>query len=123
MSAHPAFGSVLSHFGGTAPPVDASIARIRELEALNAELARKLAFQHEATAQFVAKYEEVCPSNTTAELPNGDEVIAPAQVIHDAMIWLREKYILEWCARVDDQSLLHFAVDRAELRLAAQGDL
>ena len=123
MSAHPAFGSVLSHFGGKPAPVDAARAHIQALEAEVADLKRKLAFQHEATAQFVAKYEEVCPSDTTAELPSGDEVIAPPDVIHQATIWLREKYILEWCARVDEQSMLHFAVDRAELRLAARGEM
>ena len=118
MSANPHFDGILRTFGGQPAPVDATRAHIQALEARIADLERKLAFQHEATAQFLAKYEEICPSDTTAEMPDGSEVPAPTQVVHDAMVWLREKYILEWCARIDEQSLIHFEVEKAEQRLS-----
>lgn len=123
MSAHSAFGPVLAHLGGQSAPVDAARVHIQALEARIAELERKLAFQHEATAQFAAQLEELCPHTTTAEMPDGSEVPAPAQVVYDALIWLREKHDLEFYARIDEQTLLHFEVEKAEARLAARGDV
>ena len=129
MSTHPLFANALRAFAGVAPdakfhantppaaPVDATRAHIQKLEARVAELERQLRFKQEAIAQFAARYEELCPHDMEAELPDGSVVTAPEQVVHDTMIWLRDKYCLEFGARIDDQTLLHFEVEKAEARL------
>lgn len=129
MSTHPLFADTLRAFAGVAPeakfhagttpaaPVDAARTHIQKLEARIAELERQLRFKQEAIAQFAAKYEELCPHDTEAELPDGSFVMAPEQVVHDALIWLRDKYCLEFGARIDEQTLLHFEIEKAEARL------
>ena len=131
---HPVFASMLRTIAGVAPdaklhnqaeptpPANAGIARIRQLEAENAELQRKLAFQKEATAQLAAQLEELCPHTTTAEMPDGSEVPAPAEVVSAARVWLRDTHDLEFYARIDEQTLLHFEVEKAEARIAARED-
>lgn len=119
---HPIMTAALAPFAGQPAPADATRAHIQNMEARIAELERKLTFSHEAIAQFAAKYEELCPHNTEAELPDGSAVTAPEQVVHDAMIWLRDKYCLEFGARIDDQTLLFFEVEKAEARLYAAED-
>lgn len=122
MSLHPVFADTLAQFGAQKPPADAAIARIRQLEAEKADLERQLQFKQEALAQFIARYEELVPRDTEAELPDGSWVIAPGQVAHDALMWLRTKHDLEWCTRIDEQTLLHFEVEKAEARIAAWED-
>lgn len=112
---HPIMAAALAPF---ALPADAAVAHIRQLEAEKAELERKLAFQKEATAQLVAQLEELCPHDTEAELPDGSFVIAPNEVVRAALLWLRQKHDMEWCARIDEQMLLHFEVEKAEQRFA-----
>lgn len=134
MSTHPLFADTLRAFAGVAPeakfhatavpaaPVDAARSHIRDLETRNAELERKLQFAHEAVAQFAAKYEELCPHDTEAELPDGSVVTAPEHVVHDALLWLRDKYCLEYGARVDEQTLLFFELEKAQARIQAAED-
>ncbi|GGA00209.1 hypothetical protein [Dyella caseinilytica] len=119
MNVHPHFDDALRAFVGQPAPVDAARTHIQQLEARIAELENKLRFQREATAQFLAKYEELVPSDTDAELPDGSVVTAPESVVHDALLWLRGKYDLEWAHRIDEQTLLHFEVEKAEARIAA----
>lgn len=119
---HPIMTAALAPFAGQPAPTDAARTHIQRLEARIAELERKLAFSHEAVAQFAAKYEELCPHNTEAELPDGSVVTAPEHVVHDALIWLRDKYCLEFGARIDDQTLLFFEVEKAEARIQAAED-
>jgi hypothetical protein len=118
MSANPHFDGILRTFGGQSAPVDATRAHIQALEARIADLESKLAFQHEATAQFAAQLEELCPHNTTAEMPDGSEVSAPAEVVRHALVWLRDKHDLEFYDRIDEQTLIHFEVEKAEQRLS-----
>lgn len=131
---NPVFASTLRAFAGVAPdaklhsqtppapPADAAVARIRQLETENTELKRQLRFKQEAIAQFAAQLEELCPHTTTAEMPDGSEVPAPAEVVRAALVWLREKHDLEFYARIDEQTLLHFEVEKAEARIAAWED-
>lgn len=116
---HPIIRQALQPF---APPADVTRSHIQTLEARVAELERQLRFKTEALAQFVAKYEELCPRTTEAELPDGSVVTAPEQVVHDAMLWLRGKHDLEFCDRIDEQTLVHFEVEKAEQRLQAAED-
>ncbi|GLQ96437.1 hypothetical protein [Dyella mobilis] len=114
---HPIMSTALA---GVAPPQDAAVSRIRQLEAQLLDLERRLSFQKEATAQLAAQLEELCPHSTTAEMPDGSEVPAPAEVVRSALVWLREKHDLEFYDRIDEQTLLHFEVEKAELRIAAR---